>query len=90
MPVSTHEAVKLGHYPKFGSPTTALLSCVDEAHAVALVLKFPRDGKDFPAVILALIFVGWRSNAKAELADEGVEVAAAIRWLQGVHCWKGG
>jgi hypothetical protein len=40
-----------------------LLAMVDKTNAVTLVLEFPRGGKDSPAALLALIFVGWRANS---------------------------
>ena len=43
-----------------------LLSCIDKAHTVSLVLEFPRDGEGFPAALLALIFVGWWPNSRSD------------------------
>ena len=41
----------------------ALLSRVDKAHAITLVLECPRDGEGCPAVLLALILIGWRAHS---------------------------
>jgi len=43
-----------------------LLARIDKTYAVTLVLEFLGDGKDFPAIILALVFIGWRPNSRGD------------------------
>lgn len=43
-----------------------LPSSVGKTHAITLVLEFTRDVKRFPAVLLALILVGWRANSRRD------------------------
>ena len=49
----------------------ALLSCVDKAHTITLVLEFPRDGEGFPAAVLALVLVGRRANSRGDSDPDG-------------------
>src|SRR5947207_2006897 len=44
---------------------------VDKTDAVTLVLEFPRNRKDSPAAVLALIFVSWRANSRRDGHAEG-------------------
>jgi len=45
------------------APVCALLSCVDKAHAVALVLEIPGNRKKLPATLLTLTLVRWQADS---------------------------
>jgi|SRR5579862_3119387 len=53
-----------------------LLARIDKTHAVTLVLEFLWDGKDFPAIILALVFIGRRPNSRGDGYLSGLLMSA--------------